>query len=179
MFVTPFIKTLFMVSSYLAKNHLCPPASTVFAKGVHLSQLLERSMKSMHGSPFLQPSPTRILTIEAYLIGCGTHSQNVTAQGRLTPQENILHINMLELRGACYTCQQFPSHIRGHLVRIILDNRAVLYCISCQGGTRSQSSCRIHKTMKLEHITLNSDLSSLSTRTTEYSGGFPQQTFQH
>lgn len=39
--------------------------------------------------------------------------------------------------------------------------------------------CWICKTMELVHITLHTDLCGLSTKTLEYSGGFPQQIFQH
>lgn len=71
------------------------------------------------GVPFLQPPPTSIITINTSLIGWGACFQNLVA-----PQE-VIYIDM-ELRAVCYTCQHFLPHIKGHLIRIIVDNRVAM-----------------------------------------------------
>lgn len=64
----------------------------------------------------------------------------------------MLHINILELWVVHYACHQFLPKIKGHSIRIVTDNRAVMYYINSQEGAKSPSLCI--ETIKLWNLCL-------------------------
>lgn len=101
--------------------------------------------------PFLQPPPMRLITTDTALIGWGTHSQNLTAQGRWAPLEAILNINILELRAFHHACQYFHFHIGPpNQNKAGQQSNKVLYQ-SSRWHKIPLTIYRSHKTMELIH----------------------------
>ena len=85
------------------------------------------------------PTPTLTIQTDASLFGWGGVLEGSTAAGQWTGAESQLHINVLELRAVRKVCKHFLHRIRGHVVRVELDNRTAMSYILKQGGTVSPS----------------------------------------
>lgn len=74
------------------------------------------------GISFAQPSPTLIIMADASLLGWGVHLGTLTAQGRWSPLETTLHINLLELRVVRNACLYFLLLRREKCKKIMRDD---------------------------------------------------------
>lgn len=115
------------------------------------------------GTPTLNQTSLNALTTDVSLLGWGVEHRE-TAQDKWLAQESAFQINILELRVVHYAFQHFLHAIRGHSVRVMLDNRTAIYYIYVQDRARSQSWCAVFKARQLMHLPADRDISSLSTR---------------
>ena len=81
------------------------------------------------------PSSVRLFT-DACTKGWGAHLGDRTLQGRWSPQEQDLHINVLEMRAVTRALQGFQLP-QGSFILISTDNTTVVSYVNNQGGTRS------------------------------------------
>ena len=94
------------------------------------------------GVPIHAPTPDVSVFTDASMAGWGAHLADLQASGLWTPEETLLHINLLELEAVRRGLQAFRSHLIGLCVQVMSDNTTVVSYISKQGGTRSRSLCR-------------------------------------
>jgi hypothetical protein len=90
--------------------------------------------------------------------GWGGHLEGEEIQGDWNPQEQTLHINVLELMAVQNTFIAFEEQLRGKAVLISTDNTTVVAYIRKQGGTRSvplfQLAKELWEWVSERHITL-------------------------
>ncbi len=91
----------------------------------------------VHGSPIRPPSSEMIITSDASKMGWGATCGNISTNGRWSHEENLLHINVLELKAAFLAIQSFLKHQSNLVVKLRLDNTTAVSYINNQGGTRS------------------------------------------
>ncbi|XP_060547127.1 uncharacterized protein LOC132711664 [Pantherophis guttatus] len=88
------------------------------------------------GSSFLEPQRL-VITMDASLVGWGSHLGRHMIQGRWAPQECDLNINLLELRAIFLALQGFRTQVQGRDVLILTDNIIAKAHLNRQGGIRS------------------------------------------
>lgn len=122
------------------------PLDTVFPLAVptlvHLKWWTNRS-HVMAGVPLHPPSSTLVIFTDASLEGWGAHCASQFAQGSWSPQEQSLHINVLEMKAVLNALQAFSSTLKGNLVQVATDNSTVVAYINKQGGTKSWELCAL------------------------------------
>ncbi|CAJ0926024.1 unnamed protein product [Ranitomeya imitator] len=69
-------------------------------------------------------------------LGCGFF-RHLTVQGRWSPQESSLPINVLEIRAIFLSLRHWERILRGLPVRVQTDNATAVAYVNHQGGTRS------------------------------------------
>ncbi|CAJ0947234.1 unnamed protein product [Ranitomeya imitator] len=89
-----------------------------------------------NGRSFL-PVHWQVVTTDASLIGWGAVFCHLTVQGRWSPQESSLPINVLEIRAIFLSLRHWERTLRGLPVRIQTDNATAVAYVNHQGGTRS------------------------------------------
>nr|XP_014434568.1 uncharacterized protein LOC106732754 [Pelodiscus sinensis] len=89
------------------------------------------------GVPFQQTEPTIQITTDASLLGWGAHMDSCEIQGKWSPNETLLNINILEIRAVKNACAHFASDIANHTVRILTDDICTMFYLNRQGGARS------------------------------------------
>ena len=92
----------------------------------------------MKGVPLVPPPYTLRIYTDACIKGWGAHMDEHAVQGLWSPEESVLHINVLEMRAVVLAIQAFPT-TPGDVVMISSDNTTVVAYINHQGGTRSKS----------------------------------------
>ena len=95
------------------------------------------------GKPFAPPLPVLTLTTDASRLGWGAVLPPRRLSGRWSRADSRLHINSLELRAVILALQGFEDLVKGHAVLVRTDNKTVVAYINHQGGTHSQSLCRL------------------------------------
>lgn len=68
--------------------------------------------------PFQQPLPSLILTTDASLQGWGAHMGLLHTHDLWSPEDSILHINVLELKAIFLTVRTFLTHLSGQTVAV-------------------------------------------------------------
>lgn len=76
----------------------------------------------------VKPPPMLTLTTDASLIGRGAHLNNHKVQGKRSPSEVVLHINLLELRAVRNACVRFLPFIRDTHTKVMMDNVTCMFC---------------------------------------------------
>ena len=76
--------------------------------------------------------------MDASLLGWGAHVGSVMASGLWSPDQALMHINVLELETACPALRHFVHFLRGKHV-LCTDNTTVACYLNKQGGVRSCS----------------------------------------
>lgn len=127
------------------------------------------------GVPFQQKPETITLTTDTSLVGWGAHLGDSTIQGRWSPEESNLHINLLELRVVQNTCQRFLPLIRDRTVQILRDNLATVLCKSPRRGLILPPLCRSSLPLALVHLQQHRPHSILPARTPECNIRRPKQ----
>ena len=93
------------------------------------------------GVPFTQPDADVQLFSDASTQGWGAHLLHLRASGLWSPQETMLHINLLEMKAVHLGLQSFLEFCQGQTVLVMSDNSTVVSHIQRQGGTRSWTLC--------------------------------------
>jgi hypothetical protein len=98
----------------------------------------EEQLLSNQGVPLLEPPPSVHIFTDASMKGWGAHVADATYQGRWSPQESRLMINLLELRAVRLALSQHnpPPH---SVILVATDNVVTKSYINKQGGTRSRT----------------------------------------
>ncbi|XP_041446270.1 uncharacterized protein LOC121403038 [Xenopus laevis] len=137
-----------------AQIHLRPLQSSILAtwKGGSLNQPVRLSPATKEalrwwlspenlavGQSWATPD-WRVMATDASLQGWGATWENHSAQGRWSPAESRLPINILELRAVKLALSQWSHLLRLQSVRIQSDNVTTVAYINRQGGTRSQKA---------------------------------------
>lgn len=81
------------------------------------------------------------ITKDASLLGWEAHLKSHSTQGRWSPTDSPLQINLLELRVVRNVCSHFLSLIENKTIQILTDNVACMFYISRCGGAWSHSLC--------------------------------------
>ncbi|CAJ0944457.1 unnamed protein product [Ranitomeya imitator] len=107
---------------------------------IRLSFRVRRSLNWWPTSPFISqgrsflPVHWQVVTTDASLIGWGAVFRHLTVQGRWSPQESSLPINVLEIRAIFLSLRHWERILRGLPVRIQTDNATAVAYVR---GTRS------------------------------------------
>ena len=88
-------------------------------------------------NPISLPNPTVILESDASNMGWGAVYQTKSTRGRWRDNEQILHINALEMKGPFFALQTFCQDQRDQHVRVMLDNTNAVTYINNMGGSHS------------------------------------------
>ncbi|XP_078520251.1 uncharacterized protein LOC144785006 [Lissotriton helveticus] len=91
------------------------------------------------GKPFQLPPS---VATDASTLGWGAHLGDLEIKGLWSPEERLLHINLLELRVIRLALKAFLPSLRGQSVQVLTDNTTAMWYINKQGGVGSQCLCR-------------------------------------
>lgn len=83
--------------------------------------------------------PELSLHSDASSLGWGASLLHLTVSGVWSPQEETLHINLLELRAIKLALMHFVQEVRGRAVALFTDNTTALAYLANQGGVHSPS----------------------------------------
>lgn len=89
--------------------------------------------------PIQPPAPQVFLFTDASKTGWGAHLDLLETSGLWSPQESLLHINLLEMEAVRLSLLQFAPTLRGKSVLLHGDNTVCLAYLKNQGGTHSTS----------------------------------------
>ena len=104
------------------------------------------------GVPIGDPSPDLELYTDASLLGWGAHMGNLTAHGVWSAEQQLLHINLLELEAVALAMSSFEEDLLASSVLVVTDNTTVAAYLNKQGGTASSSlSCRTEQLLIWAH----------------------------
>lgn len=121
------------------------------------------SLKVSVRTPVSHSPPSKILTMDTFLLRLG-HIYRVP-QYRVNGlhKEMLLHINILELRTPCYSCQHF-LHDRGPLCHGNFGQNGSYIIHKLTRGNKSQVlTCRIAVAVELVHLSSCRNFHRLST----------------
>ncbi|KAJ1135528.1 hypothetical protein NDU88_001967 [Pleurodeles waltl] len=94
------------------------------------------------GKPFSLPPPVATVISDASTLGWEAHLGDLEIKSRWSPVEQMLHINLLELRAVRLALKAFLPSLRGQSVQILTDNTTTMWYINKQGGVGSYLLCR-------------------------------------
>ena len=97
----------------------------------------------LQGVPFGTLPPGLLLFTDASCAGWGAHLLDQRASGKWSVEEQMLHINLLEMKAVCLGLQSFQKIVTGHRVTVMCDNSTVVAYVSKRGGTHSRSMCKL------------------------------------
>ena len=97
----------------------------------------------LQGVPFRTLPPGLLLFTDASCAGWGAHLLDQRASGKWSEEEQMLHINLLEMKAVWLGLQSFQKIVTGHRVTVMCDNSTVVAYVSKQGGTHSRSMCEL------------------------------------
>lgn len=120
------------------------------------------SKRLSSGVPLHWPAPSLRVFTDASTQGWGAHCHGRTFEGLWSPQESLLHINILEMRAVRLALAEIQP-AASQLVLVATDNSTVVAYINKQGGLRSsylwQETCllfqllqRLNFTLRARHI---------------------------
>jgi hypothetical protein len=93
----------------------------------------------MAGVPIHLAEPTVHLFTDASSQGWGAHLDNRLMSGLWSPQDKLLHINILEMKAVLLAVQQSATLLLNQSILVSTDNSTVVSYINKQGGTHSRS----------------------------------------
>jgi hypothetical protein len=91
----------------------------------------------LRGVSLAPPAPEISMFTDASLYG------DLSAKGTWTEEESRLSINVLEMKAVILGVQAFQSTLRGKCITLFSDNSTVVAYIRKQGGTHSDTLCRL------------------------------------
>ena len=97
----------------------------------------------LQGVPFGTLPPGLLLFTDASCAGWGAHLLDQRTSGKWSEEEQMLHINLLEMKAVWLGLQSFQKIVTGHRVTVMCDNSTVVAYVSKQGGTHSRSMCEL------------------------------------
>ncbi|XP_037737814.2 uncharacterized protein LOC119563984 [Chelonia mydas] len=89
-------------------------------------------------------------------LGWEAHVGNFQTQGLWSAQDLTLHINIKELRTVQLVCMAFRSHLEGKVVKVLMDNMALMFYINREGGAQSSALC--HEALRLWDFCIAHDI---------------------
>ncbi len=89
------------------------------------------------GVPLESPLPEMTLFTDASTAGWGAHIDENLVSGLWSTEQQLLHINNLEMLAVILALQHFHHLVTGHRVLVMTDNTTVVGQIRNQGGTHS------------------------------------------
>ena len=93
------------------------------------------------GVRFGTPAPDLHLYSDASSSGWGAHLLDQNVSGVWSDQEELLHINLLEMKALFLGLQAFQEDVSGRHVTAMCDNSTVVAYVNKQGGTVSRALC--------------------------------------
>ena len=95
------------------------------------------------GVPIAALTQQLTLYLDASMTGWGGHMGTLHSAGLWSQEEQLWHINILELEVVCRVFQQFQKEASGRVIRLFTDNTTVAcYVNKGEGGrTRRPSPC--------------------------------------
>jgi len=93
-----------------------------------------QNLRHWNGRAMIIPTPYLLITTDASKLGWGAHCNGVTAQGIWTQQEQLKHINYLELTAANFAVQAFTKDKSKLRVHLRADNTTTVAQINKKGG---------------------------------------------
>ncbi|KAJ1180645.1 hypothetical protein NDU88_005865 [Pleurodeles waltl] len=94
------------------------------------------------GKPFALSPPVATVITDASTLGWGAHLGDLEIKGLWSPEEQMFHINLLELRAVRLALKAFLPSLRGQSVQVLTDNTTTMWYINKQGGVGSYLLCR-------------------------------------
>ena len=94
-------------------------------------------LPSVNGQPLVRDQPSLQMETDASLMGWGAVCEGETIGGPWTEEEQLLHINCLELPGASHAVHAFAKDKRDLVIQIYMDNTTAVAYINHMGGTKS------------------------------------------
>lgn len=94
-----------------------------------------------------RPQPTQVIVSDASLTGWGGIFESQITGGDWDLQEQMLHINVLEMKGAFYALKSFCKTFKNCHIRLRLDNTTAVAYINHMGGSKSLACNEIAKEM--------------------------------
>ena len=113
--------------SYESLIHLSPEALSDIDWWIHY-------LESWNGKNILEVKPEVVIQSDASTKGWGAHLNGLRTGGLWSPEEKLLHINVLELKAAFFALKCFLKHRSKVTVLLQLDNRTAVAYINKQGG---------------------------------------------
>ena len=96
------------------------------------------NLKSIPPAPIQELSLDLEIFSDASLYGWGAWCSGEPIQVTWTAAQSLEHINVLEFKAATTALEYFSRHLKRGRVRLMVDNKAILWYINKMGGTRSR-----------------------------------------
>jgi hypothetical protein len=115
-----------------------------------------QNIELCNGSPVTTPPPDLTIFTDASKQGWGAVCDNQQANGKWSATEKLLHINILELKGAFLAIQALLKNKRSMTVSLNMDNSSAVAYINHKGGTHSPQL--LHLTLALWEWCIQRDI---------------------
>ena len=91
-------------------------------------------------APLILPPPDEILKSDSSQKGWGVFRPHTDEKGggQWTEEEQLDHINVLELKACLFALKSFCSHCTDKHIRLVTDNTCSMYCIRRQGSSKEK-----------------------------------------
>ena len=86
--------------------------------------------------------PLATVIMDASTLGWGSHLEELEIRIFWSPEEQLFHISLLELRETRLALKAFLPSLCSQSVQILMDNTTVMWCIKNQGGLGLSLLCR-------------------------------------
>ena len=96
-----------------------------------------QNLETVNGSPIITPSSDLAIFTDASLRGWGAACGNIKTNGRWSATERLLHINVLELKGAMLGIQSLLKNQSSKIISLNMDSSTAVAYINHKGGTHS------------------------------------------
>ena len=94
-------------------------------------------MRDWNGKAIINAGPNLIVTTDASKKGRGAALGSQTIQGLWTRKEQLLHINVLEIKAGLFALRSFANDLRNVHIHLKMDNRTAVAYTHRMSGTRS------------------------------------------
>jgi len=95
------------------------------------------NLMAWNGRDIVQPPPDLVIETDASLIGWGAVCKGVQTGGLWSQEEQLEHINVLELTAGMFAVQAFAEDRRNLHVHLRMDNTSALTYVTKIGDTQS------------------------------------------
>ena len=121
-----------------------------------------RNIVKVNGSPKITPKPDLTIFTDASKKGWGAVCNNLQTNGRWSAAEKLLHINVLELKGAFLAIQSLLKNQHHKTVSLNMDNSTAVAYVNHKGGTHSSEL--VDLTLQLWDWCIQNDLYIIAHR---------------
>ncbi|OXA44814.1 Protein P [Folsomia candida] len=95
--------------------------------------------------PLCQPNPTKVIFSDSSPLGWGAVCGDKEARGNFSPEDQLLHINVLELMAVFYGINSFAKDAFNEYIQLRVDSSTAMAYVNNFGGCRSQDLHNIAK----------------------------------